>query len=69
METEQQTVLWDMSFSFSSETGIPGTMQILSINTLTPSAVHDLMMWNYNNKNHETMTRLWKFLINNNRKG
>ena len=43
---------------FASETRIPGTIddpQNWSINSLTPSALHDVMMWNTDNKNHKTL--------------
>ena len=30
-----------------------------SVNSLTPSAFHDVMMWNTNNKNHKTMKVLF----------
>ena len=50
MVTEQRTVLQEMSFFFSSGTDT----QNWSINSLTPSALHDAMMWNTNNKNHKT---------------
>ena len=42
--TEQRIVLWKMFFS--SGTG----SQNWSTNSLTPSALHDVMMWNTNNK-------------------
>ena len=51
-----------MKFFFSSETDILETIhnpQNLSISSLIPSALHDVMMWNTKNKNYKTMTRLY----------
>ena len=64
-ETEQWTVLWDMSFFFSSETRIDGTIHYprnWSINSLTPRALHDFMMWNTYSESHETMIEQKVFL-------
>ena len=61
-KTEWWTVPWDMKFFFSSETDILETIhnpQNLSISSLIPSALHDVMMWNTENKNYKTMTRLY----------
>ena len=47
-----------MQFFFPSETGISGTIDDpwnWSINSLTLSALHDVTMWNTDNKNHRTM--------------
>ena len=55
----KQKVLWGMQFFFSSQTGIPGTIDNpwnCSINSLTPNALCGAMMQNTDNKNHKTMT-------------
>ena len=55
---QKHKVLWGMCF-FSSKNQVPRNIDNPrngSINSLTPSAWHDIMMWNTNNKNHKTMT-------------
>ena len=50
-------------YFFSSEDQVPGTIrdpQNWSINSLTPSALHDVIMCNTDNKNHKTMTTIFE---------
>ena len=58
MEMEQWSFLEPVAHFFSSDAG-NGTVNNLwnyTINSLTPSALHDVMLWNSDNKDHKTTT-------------
>lgn len=58
-QKQNSEVFWEMLLSFSFENQAPETInnaENWSINSLTTGAIHGVMMWNIDNKNHKTIT-------------